>query len=101
MTTMISDPQKSKTRLDVGLASSRSSPSKSQAWKKKIGTQPIPARLALLPGGESRMKRVGVSAILQIAFVGFIFIIPLVFPQQIKTQLSFLKTDVLMPSTEI
>jgi TonB family protein len=101
MTTMISDPPTSKTRLGVGLDSSRRSASEAQAWKKNIGTKPIPARLALLPEGESRMKRVGVSAILQIAFVGFIFIIPLVFPQQIKTQLSFLKTDVLMPTTEI
>ena len=101
MTTMISDLPTSKTRLGVGLDSSRRSASEPQAWKKNIGTKPIPARLALLPEGESRMKRVGVSAVLQTAFVGFIFIIPLVFPQQIKTQLSFLKTDVLMPSTEI
>jgi TonB family protein len=98
---MISDPPMSKTRLGVGFDSSRRSASEAQAWKKNIGTKPIPARLALLPEGESRMKRVGVSAILQIALVGFIFIIPLVFPQQIKTQLSFLKTDVLMPTTEI
>jgi len=98
---MISDLPTSKTRLGVGLDSSRRSASEPQAWKKNIGTKPIPARLALLPEGESRMKRVGVSAILQTAFIGFIFIIPLVFPQQIKTQLSFLKTDVLMPSTEI
>ena len=101
MTTMISDPPTSKTRLGVGLDSSRRSASEPQAWKKHIGTKPIPARLALLPEGESRMKRVGVSAILQIAFVGFIFIIPLVFPQQIKTQLSYLTTEIPMPITEI
>jgi TonB family protein len=101
MTTMISDTPTSKTRLGVGLDSSRRSASEPQAWKKNIGTKPIPARLALLPEGESRMKRVGFSAILQIAFVGFIFIIPLVFPQQIKTQLSFLTTEIAMPITEI
>src|SRR5216684_8253196 len=101
MTTMISDRPTSKTRLGVGLDSSRRSASEPQAWKKNIGTKPIPARLALLPEGESRMKRVGVSAILQIAFVGFIFIIPLVFPQQIKTQLSYLTTEIAMPITEI
>src|SRR6202158_1699176 len=97
MTTMISDTPTSKTRLGIGLDSSRRSASEPQAWKKNIGTKPIPARLALLPEGESRMKRVGVSAILQIAFVGFIFIIPLVFPQQIKTQLSFLTTEIAVP----
>jgi TonB family protein len=101
MTTMISDPPTSKTRLGVGLDSSRRSSSEPQAWKKNIGTKPIPARLALLPEGESRIKRVGVSAILQTAFVGFIFIIPLVFPQQIKTQLSYLTTEIPMPITEI
>src|SRR5258707_3674441 len=101
MTTMISDPPTSKPRLGVGLDSSRRSASEPQAWKKNIGTKPIPARLALLPEGESRMKRVGVSAIVQIVFVGFIFIIPLVFPQQIKTQLSFLTTEIAMPITEI
>src|SRR5947209_857447 len=101
MNTMISDPPTSKTRLGVGLDSSRRSASEPQAWKKNIGTKPIPARLALLPEGESRMKRVGVSAILQTAFVGFILIIPLVFPQQIKTALKYNIIEVPLPISEI
>ena len=44
MTTMISDTPTSKTRLGVGLDSSRRSASEPQAWKKNIGTKPIPAR---------------------------------------------------------
>jgi TonB family protein len=99
---MISERPISKTRLGVGLDSSaRRAPSEPQAWKKNIGTKPIPARLALLPDGESRMKRVGVSAILQIAFVAFILIIPLVFPQQMKTALKYSYTEVAQPITEI
>jgi TonB family protein len=102
MTTMISERPISKTRLGVGLDSSaRRSPSEPQAWKKNIGTKPIPARLALLPDGESRMKRVGISAILQIAFVAFILIIPLVFPQQMKTALKYSYTEIAQPITEI
>src|ERR1700756_318614 len=102
MTTMISERPISKTRLGVGLDSpARRPPSEPQAWKKNIGTKPIPARLALLPDGESRMKRVGISAILQTAFVGFILIIPLVFPQQMKTALKFSYTEIAQPITEI
>jgi TonB family protein len=102
MTTMISERPISKTRLGVGLdSSSRRSSSEPQAWKKNIGTKPIPARLALLPDGESRMKRVGISAILQTAFVGFILIIPLVFPQQMKTALKYSYTEVARPISEI
>src|SRR6266481_2397301 len=101
ITSMISEPPPSKTRLGVGLDSNRRSSSNQEAWKRHIGTKPIPARLALLPDGESRMKRVGVSAILQIAFVGFIFIIPLVFPQQISTALKYSYTEIAQPITEI
>ncbi len=101
MTTMIFEPPRSKTRMGVGLDSSRRPVSEPQAWKKNIGSKPIPARLALLPDGESRMKRVGVSAILQIAFVGFIFVIPLVFPQQISTALKYSYTEIAQPITEI
>src|ERR1700746_265089 len=101
MTTMISERPLSKTRLGVGLDSSRRPASEPQAWKKNIGTKPIPARLALLPDGESRMKRVGISAILQIAFVAFILIIPLVFPQQMKTALKYSYTEVARPISEI
>ena len=61
MTTMISEPPPSKTRLGVGFDSNRRPSSELQAWKKHIGTKPIPARLALLPEGESRMKKLGVT----------------------------------------
>ena len=101
MTTMISERPMSKTRLGIGLDSSRRPTSEPPVWKKNIGTKPIPARLALLPDGESRMNRVGISAILQIAFVGFIFIIPLVFPQQISTALKYSYTEIAQPITEI
>jgi TonB family protein len=98
---MISEPPTSKTRLGVGLDYSRRPVSEQAAWKKHIGTKPIPARLALLPDGQSRMKRVGISAVVQISFLGFILLMPLLFPQQMKTALNFMKVDVSMPLTEV
>jgi TonB family protein len=101
MTTMISDLPPSKTRLGVGLDANRRPSSEQQAWKKSIGTKPIPARLALLPEGESRMKRVGISAGLQIALLVFILIMPLVFPQQMKTALKYSIVEIAQPISEI
>src|SRR5256885_17021306 len=101
MTTMLSEAPPSTTRLGVGLESNRRSTSNQEAWKRNIGTKPIPARLALLPDGESRMKRVGVSAIVQISLVTFILLIPLLFPQQMRTALSFTNIELAQPITEI
>src|SRR6516164_4168910 len=101
MTTMISEPPPSKTRLGVGFDSNRRLVADSQAWKRNIGTKPIPARLALLPDGESRMKKVGISAALQIGLVTFVLLIPLIFPQQMKAALTFMKVDVSMPNTDV
>jgi TonB family protein len=101
MTTMILEPPPSKTRLGVGFDSNRRPSSDPQAWKKNIGTKPIPARLAMLPEGESRMKRVGISAAVQIGLVVFILLLPLVFPQQMKTALNFSYVELAQPITTI
>jgi len=101
MTTMISEPPPSKTRLGVGLQATRRSPAGQEAWRKAIGSKPIPARLALLPDGESRAKRVGISAIVQIVLVTLILTAPLLFPQQMKTALHFSYTEIAQPITEI
>src|SRR5215831_5686271 len=101
MTTMILEPP-SKTRLGVGLDPNRRSVSGQEpAWKKNIRTKQIPARLAMLPEGESRAKKLGVSAVLQIAFATFIFLSPLLFPHQMSTTLKFLSSEVAMPITTV
>jgi TonB family protein len=97
MTTMILEPP-SKTRLGVGFDSNRRPPS-AEAWKKYIGTKPIPARLAVLPEGESRVKRVGISAVVQISVLTFFLLIPVIFPQQMTTALQFVTHDVAVPIT--
>jgi len=101
MTTMILEPT-SKTKLGVGLDTSRRTPAGQEAaWKKHIGTKPIPARLAMLPDGESRMKKVGISAAVQLSLLVFLLLIPLIFPQQMKTALQFSITEIAQPITEI
>src|SRR6516164_7136955 len=101
MTTMILEPT-SKTKLGVGLDTSRRTPAGQEAaWKKHIGTKPIPARLATLPEGESRMKKVGISAVVQLCLLVFFLLIPLIFPQQMKTALQYSYTEIAQPITEI
>jgi TonB family protein len=101
MTTMILEPP-SKTNLGVGLDRNRRAPAGQEAaWKKAIGTKPIPARLALLPDGESRAKRVGISAVVQVVLVTFLLVIPLIFPERMKTALQYSYTEIAQPITMI
>ena len=101
MTTMIAEPPRSTTRLGVGLDSNRRPPADPSAWKKSIGTKPIPARLAVLPEPERRWDRIGVSAGVQLSILIFCLLIPLVFPDKIKTALSFSIVEIASPITEI
>jgi TonB family protein len=100
MTTMIADPPR-KTTMGVGFEANRGRTGDPQAWKKSIGTKPIAARLALLPESKPRWDRIGLSAIGQLAVLGFLLVIPLLFPQQMKTALSFRVVELMQPVTEI
>ena len=101
MTTMILEPP-SKTRLGVGLQANQRLPAGQEAaWKKNIGSKPIPARLALLPDGESRARKVGISAAVQLSLLIFLLLMPLIFPQQMKTALEFSMVEIAQPITEI
>ncbi len=100
MTTMIADPPR-KTTMGVGFQANRGRSGDPQAWKKAIGTRPVAARLALLPDSEPRWDRIGLSAAGQLAIFGFLFVIPLLFPQQMKTALNFRVMELMQPVTEI
>ena len=100
MTTMIADPPR-KTTMGVGFQANRDRSGDPQAWKKAIGTRPVAARLALLPDSEPRWDRIGLSAAGQLAIFGFLFVIPLLFPQQMKTALNFRVMELMQPVTEI
>ena len=91
MTTMIADPPRSTTRLGVGLDADRRRSPNADAWKTAIGTKPIAARLALLPDSKPRWSRIGVSAGVQLTILIFCVLIPLLYPDQLKTALNFRK----------
>jgi TonB family protein len=101
MTTMIADPPPSTTRLGVGFDANRRSSANREAWKKAIGTKSISARLELLPEGESRWDRIGVSAGVQILILLFFLAIPLFYPDKIKVVLNLQIVPLVAPVTEV
>src|SRR2546421_2728783 len=90
-----------KTTMGVGFEANRGRTGDPQAWKKAIGTRPVAARLALLPDSKPRWGRIGLSAAGQFAIVGFLLALPLLFPQQMQTALSFRVVELMQPVTEI
>jgi len=100
MTTMIVDPPR-RTSMGVGFQSNRGRAGDPQAWKKAIGTKPVSARLALLPEPPRRWDRIGMSAVGQVAVLSFLLLIPLVFPEQMKTALKFQIVELMQPVTEV
>jgi len=87
--------------MGVGFEANRGRSGDPQAWKKAIGTRPVAARLALLPDSKPRWGRIGLSAAGQFAIIGFFLMLPLVFPQQMQTALSFRVVELMQPVTEI
>ena len=101
MTTMIAD-QPRKTSLGVGFDATRGRGANTPAWKQNIGTRPVPARLALLPEGKSRWGRVWISAGLQICVVVGLILVPLLYPEAMKTSVKYYNfTAIAQPVTEI
>ena len=87
--------------MGVGFEANRGRSGDPQAWKKTIGTKRVSARLALLPEDKPRWDRIGLSAFGQLAILGFLIVIPLLFPQQMKTALNFRVVELMQPVTEI
>ena len=101
MTTMLSDPPV-KTTMGVGFAANRSRSSANQeAWRRAIGTKPVAARLELLPEGKSRWNRIGLSAIAQVIAICFVLLVPLLYPERIKTVLHMDIVQLAQPVIEI
>jgi TonB family protein len=87
--------------LGVGLDADRRRQPNADAWKTAIGTKPIAARLALLPDSKPRWSRIGVSAGVQLSLLIFCVLIPLIYPDQLKTALHFQNVELAAPLTEI
>ena len=100
MTTMIADPPR-KTTMGVGFEANRRRSGEPLAWKAAIGTKPIAARLALLPDSKPRWDRIGLSAAGQFAILGFLLMLPLLFPERMQTALHLRVTELMQPVTEI
>ncbi|HTA59642.1 MAG TPA: energy transducer TonB [Candidatus Baltobacteraceae bacterium] len=100
MATMIADPPTSRP-LGVGFSPNRSRSANSEAWKQNIGTKQVPARLALLPEAKPNWRRVGFSAAVQLTILGFFIIVPMLYPEQMKTAIQYSYTAIAQPITEI
>ena len=101
MTTMIADPPR-KTALGVGFDAYRGRAANPEAWKRNMGSRPVAARLSLLPDHKPNWGRVGASAVLQISILIFFLLVPLLYPEGMKTALHFYTTTPLTtPMTEI
>ena len=97
---MIADsPQKSS--LGVGFSNNRSRAANPEAWRQHIGSKPVPARLAMLPDAKPSWDRVGLSAIVQISLVVFFVVVPLLYPEQMKTAVKYGFMEIAQPVTEI
>src|SRR5579864_9548324 len=100
MTTMIADPPK-KTTMGVGFDANRRRTSDPEAWKRAIGTKQIPARLAMLPEEKPRWDRIGLSAVGQLVIVGFLILMPLLYPEKIKAVFNTEMVTMLQPVVEV
>jgi TonB family protein len=101
MNTVLEEMPTRQTRLNVGFEAHQGTRGAGEAWKRSIGTKGVPARLEMLPEGESRLGRVGVSLILQIAILGFFVAIPIFFPERLKAVLNQQVVPLAMPVTEV
>lgn len=97
---MIADsPQK--TSLGVGFSGNRGRAANAEAWRQHIGTKPVPARLAMLPDAKPSWDRVGLSAIVQISVLLFLVLVPLLYPESMKTAVKYGFMEIAQPVTEI
>ncbi len=100
MAIMIAEPPKSRS-LGVGFSSNRSRTGNPEAWKQNIGSRQVPARLALLPDAKPNWHRVGFSAAVQLTILGFFLIVPMLYPEQMKTAIQYSYTAIAQPVTMI
>ena len=100
MTTMTADPPRNRS-LGVGFDSSRNRGGNPEAWKQHIGTKQVPARLALLPDAKPNWHRVGLSAVVQLSILTFFILIPVLYPEQMKTAIKYSFTAIEQPVTMV
>jgi TonB family protein len=100
MATMFPDLPMNRS-LGVGLTPNRGRTANSEAWKQHMGSKQVPARLALLPEAKPNWHRVGFSAAVQLTILGFFLIVPMLYPEQMKTAIQYSYTAIAQPVTMI
>jgi TonB family protein len=101
MNTVTEETPARQTRLNVGFEAHQGANGKTEAWKRSIGNKGVAARLEMLPEGESRLGRVGVSLVAQVLILGFFVALPIFFPERLKAVLNQQVIPLAMPVTEI
>src|SRR5260221_5705170 len=66
-----------------------------------MGRKQVRARLAFLPDAKPNWHRVGFSAPVQLAILGFFLIVPMLYPEQMKTAIQYSYTVIAQPVTMI
>ena len=100
MATMFPDLPMNRS-LGVGMTPNRGRTANSEAWKQHMGSKQVPARLALLPEAKPNWRRVGLSAAVQLTILGFFLIVPMLYPEQMKTAIQYSYTAIAQPVTMI
>src|SRR6201996_9073237 len=100
MNTVTEEMPTKQTRLNVGFEAQGGNGA-GEAWKRSIGNKGVAARLEMLPEGDSRLGRVGVSLIVQVLIVAFLVALPIFFPERLKAVLNQQVIPLAMPVTEI
>lgn len=100
MNTMIAEPPMTST-MGVGFSSNPRRNGDSAAWRQAIGNNQIPARLDLLPESKPGWDRIGVSALAQLSILVFFLLIPLIFPERLKTALNYGIVEIAQPITMV
>ena len=97
---MLADPISS-SALGVGFNATRTRSRDAQAWKNSLGSNNrVPARFEMLPDGDKRWDRIGVSAIVQLSLLTFFVALPIFFPERLSA-LKYQVTPLQWVQTEI
>ncbi|MGO9640219.1 MAG: energy transducer TonB [Candidatus Acidiferrales bacterium] len=76
-------------------------PSQKDAWKQMVGKKQVPARLSLLPTGNSRWGAMSASLFTQLMIAAFLVATPMLFPEQLVPKMLYEVIPVTTPETEV
>src|SRR5438270_6384943 len=93
-------PLDREARLRLDLNRYRRNPAP-QTSRDAIVRRRVSARFELLPEPKWRWNRIGWSAVAQLAFLGFLLLSPMIFPQEMQTALKFDVVELAQPITYI